>query len=84
VGFSGVKTKKPVGLTGVFFIIFAHPYSRRELLRERRKPTSSQAEWSVSGMKRLHPPSHKATADKQARRNGDLSEEQLSLREDVK
>ena len=22
------KTEKPVGLTGVFFIIFAHPYSR--------------------------------------------------------
>ena len=47
------KTKKPVGLTGVFFIIFAHPYSRlvlrslgkggRELLHGRRKPTSSQA-----------------------------------------
>ena len=37
------KTKKPVGLTGVFFITFAHPYSRRELLHGRRKPTSSQA-----------------------------------------
>ena len=50
----GEKTKKPVGLTGVFFIIiFAHPYSRlvlrslgkggRELLHGRRKPTTSQA-----------------------------------------
>ena len=58
----GEKTKKPVGVTGVFFIIFAHPYSRlvlrslgkggRELLHGRRKPTSSQA-----------------------RRNGDLSED---------
>ena len=48
-----LKRKKPVGLTGVFFIIFAHPYSRlvlrslgkggRELLHGRRKPTSSQA-----------------------------------------
>ena len=37
------KTKKPVKSTGVFFITFAHPYSRRELLRGRRKPTSSQA-----------------------------------------
>ena len=53
VWFPGVKTKKPVGLTGVFFITFAHPYSRlflhslgkggRELLHGRRKPTSSQA-----------------------------------------
>ena len=58
------KTKKPVGLTGVFFIIFAHPYSRlvlrslgkggREQLHGRRKPTSSQVKWSVSGMKRLN------------------------------
>ena len=38
-----LKRKKPVGLTGVFFIIFTHPYSRRELLHGRRKPTSSQA-----------------------------------------
>ena len=47
------KTKKPVKSTGVFFITFAHPYSRlvlrslgkggRELLHGRRKPTSSQA-----------------------------------------